>query len=322
MKKKICIIGLGFVSQYAYISSLKFNKKVEIVAISDKNESFLRKVANKFGIENYYKDYRQIFKSHKIDAAFIIVEKENYFEIIKHILSKKIHVFSEKPGSISSFQIKKLINISKKKKVFFYIGYMKKFDKGIEYLKKKIDANAFGKIISVIYKSYDGDSYCSPNQYLKKKIQKRKIGSSYSRFLNSNSHSVNLLRFLFGDLKFRYKQISPSGEGIIFFNGKINNCNIVLNNRFSHSVKWIEEIDVNFENFYVKIEMPPPFLRNVNSEIKIIKLKTGNILRPFFPYTWSFNEQSKYFIDNLYNKKIIRSDEYTKDFKLIENLFL
>lgn len=320
MKKKICIIGAGFVSQFAYISSLNFSEKVEIVAVSDKNKSLLKKVSNKFGIKNYYTDYKEIFLKHKIDAAIIVVEKENYFKITKYILSKKIPVFSEKPGANSLLEIKKLKSISKINKVFFYIGYMKRFDQGIQYLKRKITENKFGKIDTVFYKSYDGNSYCSPYQYIKKNVNKKRKKNSFSRFLNSNSHSINLLRFLFGDLKVKYKQLSPTGEGLVFFSGENNKCKIVLNNRFSSSLKWIEEIEINFQNFYVKINIPPPFLRNVNSQIKILNLKTGNIFYPHFLNTWSFNEQIKYFIDCLYKKKKI-DNSLEKDFSLIENIF-
>ena len=48
------------------------------------NKSLLKKVSNKFGIKNYYTDYKEIFLKHKIDAAIVVVEKENYFKITKY----------------------------------------------------------------------------------------------------------------------------------------------------------------------------------------------------------------------------------------------
>ena len=42
----------------------------------------------------------------------------------------------------------------------------------------------------------------------------------FLKYLNSFCHSINLIRYLFGEIKINYRKLSKSGEGLVFFKSK------------------------------------------------------------------------------------------------------
>ena len=104
---------------------------------------------------------------------------------------------------------------------------MKRNDNGIIYL-KKFEETKLGKLISVYYESFLGDSYNNPFEYFKHNQKNYKKLNSlnkilkikknlYLKYLNTNCHCINLLRYLFGDLKIENKKFNSSGEGLAIF---------------------------------------------------------------------------------------------------------
>ena len=92
---------------------------------------------------------------------------------------------------------------------------MKRNDNGIIYLKKNLKKLKLGKLISVYYESFR-DSYNNPFEYFKHNQKNYKKLNSlnknfkdkknlYLKYLNTNCHCINLLRYLFGDLKIENK---------------------------------------------------------------------------------------------------------------------
>ena len=54
---------------------------------------------------------------------------------------------------------------------------------------------------------------------LKNKVPKKnKI--NYLKFLNTHSHAINLLRYLFGDINLEFNNLNKFGEGLIGFKNK------------------------------------------------------------------------------------------------------
>ena len=54
-----------------------------------------------------------------------------------------------------------------KNKTKYLVGHMKRYDNGILFLKKNLRKINLGKLISVYYQSFIGDSYSNPFEYFK-----------------------------------------------------------------------------------------------------------------------------------------------------------
>ena len=95
------------------------------------------------------------------------------------------------------------------------------------------------------------DSYNNPFEYFKHNQKNYKKLNSlnknfkdkknlYLKYLNTNCHCINLLRYLFGDLKIENKKFNSSGEGLAIFKNKLNS-KIIFNNQYTPAKSWKEK---------------------------------------------------------------------------------
>ena len=78
---------------------------------------------------------------------------------------------------------------------------------------------------------------------------------------------------------------------------------------YMHLKKFGEKnLKINFSKGRIIVELPPAFLKNQPSKIKIFYDKGLNkIYEPKFDWTWSFKNQSLELIKSIKNKKSISS---------------
>ncbi len=336
MKKiKLGFIGAGFMSQSAHMPSFYEDQRVQIVALSDLDKKLLDKVSKKYQIKNTYLSYKKMLKSEKLDGIVLVVNRSKTELIAKDVLKAKIPLFSEKPMATSYLSARKLHNISKKNKTKYLLGHMKRHDNGISILKKNLKENKLGKLISVHYQSFIGDSFSNPFEYFKhgdknyrkkntlnKNFKNKKL--IFLKYLNSFCHSINLIRYLFGEIKINYKILSKAGEGLVFFKSK-DDANIIFNNQFSNATRWIEDIKINFEKGSIFVKIPTPLLKNTSAEITIEDYTNGKIYKPGIKWGWAFRNQAKDFINYIISNKLSESScraiDSLEDMKIIESIF-
>ena len=83
--------------QVAHLSSFSSIPDVEIVALSELREELGKRSCQRFGIKKFYKDYKKMLATEKVDGVVCIVRRYQTYEIAKEVLSRKINLFTEKP---------------------------------------------------------------------------------------------------------------------------------------------------------------------------------------------------------------------------------
>ena len=139
MKKiKFGILGLGRVVDLRvakmFVNELKNSK---VTAICDKNNKKLKKFKKKFQCKAF-KSIKNFMKE-DLDFVYIATESGNHS---KHILESFKHnknVIVEKPPVLKVFELKKLNKIAIKKKLKFFVVFQNRYNKSVQYLKKKIN---------------------------------------------------------------------------------------------------------------------------------------------------------------------------------------
>ena len=340
IKKKIAFIGTGFIAQICHLPNYANNKKVEIVAICDNDLKIAKFVAKKFKIKNVYKNYKDLINyEKKIDAIILTVPRHLTYEISKEILKNKINLFSEKPMALSKKSALELTKIAKKNKLIYVIGHMKRHDEKIKYFKNLLNKKDYNinSLKSIYYESFAGDSFGKLKNLIKKNkkykshflnydVNKNKVPKDkkirFLKFLNTHSHAINLLRYLFGELKLEFNYLNLDGEGIVGF--KKNNKIFLLNSRKIFSNNWHENISINFSKFKVKINFPMPMKIKHQNTISITNLKNSQTRIIKLKNNWSFKNQANSFVQNLYSKKnlICQGSDCVEDLNIIESIFL
>ena len=341
MKKKIAFIGAGFIAQICHLPIYSQMKQVNLVAICDKDFVLAKKVAKKFNIRNVYHDHIEMLDNQKkLDAVVLVVPRHNTFSVSRDVLNKGINLFTEKPMALSLNSAKKLVQISERKKVRYVIGYMKRHDQSVKFLKKVLSKKKFNfnKINLINYNSYTGDSYANLRKHIKRKkeykpneitpelhrgFSEKRIKLNFLKFLNTHSHAINLLRYLIGDISSVGIHVNKNGEGSYLFKKK--KIFVVLNTSYLKSKNWYEDITIVYNDYKILISFPPPMLVNQPAKLSFIDLKTGNEFKKFIKWSWSFENQARDFIKTISNKNyksIVDGKDSINDIKLIESFFL
>ncbi len=322
---RIGFIGLGIVSQICHLPSFEENKKVKITSLCDINKKLLIQVSKKYKDVKTYKYYKEMLDNENLDAVILSCDRFKTYEIANYILKKKVNLFSEKPQALTSKKASYLIDMANKNKVNYHVGYMKRFDNCIIYLKKKIiDKKKYGKLQNMYIENFTGDSYGNPYEYVKQKFKKRKQ-NIFLKYLNNFCHNINLIRYLVGEVEYQdklSKNLKLNGEGILKL--KSNNIDIILNTRFTKSKIWHETYHLNFEQAKIEVKMPIPLRKNESGNIKIFVFKSGDILKPFIKHGWSFRNQANYFVEVLGKRKDdinTSAKNSLKDIQIIEKIF-
>src|SRR5213080_4098878 len=96
-------------------------------------------------------DYRDIIGNDRIKVVYISTTPEsNHYPIARDCLKAGKHVLLEKPIAIELFEADELIEIAKRGRLKFTIGYSQRFNPKFAYAKKTITDGTLGKVVSVM----------------------------------------------------------------------------------------------------------------------------------------------------------------------------
>ena len=330
MKKiKISFIGVGFFSQISHVINYYKNPKVELFEICDLDKKMAEGVKKKFGFTGrVFSDYKKMTLN-KTDGFVIIVQRRLINEIAKYFLKRGCNIFTEKPHAYSVNDF--IINKNYQRGVWLK-GYTRRSDLSVRNLKKnfkKLSKN-LGQLISVNFEAKNGNSYLGSKHYVKPEIKKtikskeskypfflnKKNQMLYDSNLNSACHSIDLFDYF--NFK-NFKNINPrisQKEFLVNFNCVFNNNLISSRIHLSGSrvYAWYEKMEFLFDFGQIQINFNAPLfkLRSHEITIKNYKLKKEKVI--LYKRKWSFNEQSKRFIDLIVrNKKGFRQDQDSLD---------
>jgi len=150
---RMAVIGCGRIAQQKHSEALIKNSDfIETVAacdlVEEKAEEFAKKIENA-GLKKpeIYIDYKKLLKRKDIDAVSIATESGNHYEISMEALINNKHVLVEKPMALSTKHTKEMIREAKSNNLKLAVCFQNRFNLPIQELRKKVEQNAFGKIL-------------------------------------------------------------------------------------------------------------------------------------------------------------------------------
>ena len=156
MKKlKFAIVGCGRIS-YKHVEALAKNKEeAQLVAVCDivkdkaeaKKNEYITKLNEEVSV-NVYTDYKEMIEKEDIDVITIATESGYHPQIAMYAMGKGKNVICEKPMALSVDDADAMIKCSKDNNVKLCICHQNRFNKSIVMLRKAVEGNRFGKILS------------------------------------------------------------------------------------------------------------------------------------------------------------------------------
>ncbi len=341
-KLKIGMIGGGFIGQLAHLMNFVEISTCKVQALAEYKPELRKKIAARYDIPQTYATHQELIQNPEIDAVVIVTPRAFTGPVVLDCLNAGKHVLSEKPMAGCQEQGKQLLDAAKEKKVNYAVGYMKRFDEGVEIAKKALDealkTNELGTILGVHATCFMGNSYCNPYGHIvtQETVDYPLIGwpiapswlpeeyqTQYGAYLNTYSHVTNLLRYLFDatpSVEF-VNLTSHAGQLVVL--GFENFLATLQTGKMSHR-GWSEEIKITFTDGEILLSLPPALLRNSTASVEIYRAgKTQEIIRPYVNWSWAFRRQAEAFVSDILENKPMRNaaEEAYEDILLTETIW-
>lgn len=140
---KIALIGAGKMG-ISHLSILGAHPDVEIVGVCDTSK-IVSDVLEKYSGFSCYTDYIKMVDATKPDAVFVAVPTKFHYKMVKDLLDRNIHVFSEKPFCLNPSESNELFLLAKSKGLVNQVGYHNKFVGTFQEVKKLMKDGFIGE---------------------------------------------------------------------------------------------------------------------------------------------------------------------------------
>ena len=269
MAVRIGFLGTGFMGQLAHLHNYAQVNDCQIAAVAEARPKLGKLVAKKYGIDSVYESHEELLCDKNIDAVICSQPYRRNHYLGTKILNAGKHLFTEKPMTENLTDAQELVALAKEKKLIYAVGYMKRFDPGIQLAQKIIadfeKNNELGELRLVDTSCFLGDWLQNPGQPIttdepvsEDDLQprypdflKKEHWDAHEEVLNIYSHNINLLHFLLPGRKISCQSAHNSGQSfIVAF--QAGGLLLSLRGTRSKSPRWEEQTILHFERDELK----------------------------------------------------------------------
>lgn len=205
-KVRVGFVGAGGIAG-AHLEALNKNEKVRLTAVCDVVAASAQKAADQYGMQAYG-DFDTMLDKEKLDVLFVCVPPFAHGDIEEKACAQGIHLFVEKPLGLDMDVIRKKAKIIRDAGIMSSSGYvLRYFDTALrarEYLQNKT--------IGLVRAHYMTSFVPTPWW--------RDMAKSGGQLVEQTTHTVDMVRFLAGDIGKVYSQMA------LRVMGDIENLNI------------------------------------------------------------------------------------------------
>jgi len=304
------IIGCGGIARDAHLPSLKEIPDAKVIAVSRRTEREAKRVAEEFGVENWYTDNNRVIEHDDIGAVIICTPPKLHEEITIGCARAGKHILCEKPMARTLQESDRMIEAAKKAKVKLAVAEMKRFNPGFRQAKEILDEGIIGEPFMVRYHNSYHEPHVRKAWWVDPEI------SGGGEMMNELTHQVNTLRWMLGEVSEVSAMVNnpwgppPEDNAIVnlqFENGAIGVVTISWMNKeynltfpapMDHA--WDERIDIFGTEGSIRIHTPFTYWRIpiqlcVYTEKEVPGYNRGwNFVR--VPATNHYVDQIKHFI--------------------------
>ena len=335
---RIGFVGAGFMGQLVHLPNLTEMDGCEVVALSDRRPKLARMVADRFGIARTCESHEEFCADPTIDAIVQITSDDAHAPVSIDALNAGKHVYVEKPMATNLSDARRMVKAAEGNGRQLLIGYMKRFDTGVEMARTVIDElRSTGEIGAITHAKghcFAGDWVCNAGTPIQTDetypdieprppewLEKKRIREIYS-LNNLYCHDINLVRYLAGEVReLKYAVLDGPTKLMVF---AMDGFDAVLELGRLSANFWDEGVKVYFEDGWVEVHTPPPLLRNVPATVSVYR--AGAIqqhAQPQAPRDWAFRRANAHFVSAIRSGAPVRSSgaDSIRDQELLEEAF-
>lgn len=183
---KVGFIGVGGIS-LTHLENIHNNEYAEIAAVCDISFDRAKQVGDKYGV-NYYTNFDNMLNLETLDALFVCVPPFAHGEIEEKAAAKNIHLMVEKPVGLNIECVKVKEEAIRNAGIICATGYCLRYLDTVSIAKEYLK----GKNIALIRGHYFTNFVSTPWY--------RKIELSGGQQVEQSTHTLDLIRYLAGDI--------------------------------------------------------------------------------------------------------------------------
>src|SRR5689334_13940276 len=144
---RMAVLGCGSIAEIAHFPSIAARKEAKLVAVCDINPETARAAAAKWGAENSFTDYREMFAKAKMDAVVIATPNNLHRNQAIAAAHHGVHVVVEKPLAVTNAEAWEIVDACKKAGVKLMVGCDRRFWTHNQWAKQLIEQGVIGKLL-------------------------------------------------------------------------------------------------------------------------------------------------------------------------------
>jgi predicted dehydrogenase len=254
---KISVVGLGQMG-VNHLNNLLNIKNINLINIYDKIKR--RELENKYNTK-FSENIKEVVNNS--DAIIIATPTTTHFKYFLECSKKIKNIFIEKPLVTNVKQFKKILQITKKKKINLKVGYIERYNPTIQLIKKILKKN---KILNL--------------DFIRTNNRQNKIKDTNIIF-DIMTHDIDLALYLSGDVK----KITSSGlknrNKIKFAISTLEHKNKCITRILSNSecAKRIRTLNITTEKNYISANL---LTREITITKKNFNVKSNNLEKKIY----------------------------------------
>jgi predicted dehydrogenase len=191
---KIGLIGTGFIgNMHALVyESLKGKAEFEVTAVADDNPEKAQSVAEKFGA-TAYRTAAELIEQADVNTVDICLPTYLHKDVALHAMNKGYHVFIEKPVCLNDAEADELLAAQRRTNANVMVGHCIRFWPEYVELKKRIDDNRYGRIVSASFRRLSPKPRWGWQQWMDDPAK------SGTASLDLHIHDVDFVRYILGE---------------------------------------------------------------------------------------------------------------------------
>ena len=335
---RIGFVGAGFMAQLVHLPNFTEMAGCEVVALADRRPGLARRVADRFGVPRICASHEELCADPAIDAIVQITSDDAHAPVSIDALNAGKHVYVEKPMATNLADARRMAEAAERNGRQLMIGYMKRFDTGVEMARSIIDglrsSGELGAVTHARGRCFAGDWVCNAGTPIQTderypEIEPRppewldgeRVREIYS-INNLYCHDINLVRYLAGEVRtLKYAALGGPTKLLVF---AMDGFDAVLELGRLSANFWDEGVKVYFEDGWVEVDTPPPLLRNVPARVSVYRAgAVQQHAQPQAPWDWAFRRANAHFLACIRSGDPVRSSgaDSIRDQELLEEAF-
>jgi predicted dehydrogenase len=149
---KGAVIGLGKMG-LSHAAIIGAHPDVDLVAVCD-TSSLVLDAFKKFTKVKTYSFYNEVIDNEELDFVLIATPTRFHFPMVKYALEKGLHVFCEKPFSLTTQEGEELVSLAKSKGLVNQVGYHNHFIGTFRELKRLLNVGVLGELVHFTGEAY------------------------------------------------------------------------------------------------------------------------------------------------------------------------